>query len=127
MEELYRQFACVCENCVTQKFEECFLPERNIVSLFLLPRFDKAKWHSFVANLKIPYLTQKTLRMILMRKCITRKQASLLVKMDDIAGVKTNGAHSYYLVKRSCQSYITEQIEKDSYSHTFPANHNGHY
>ena len=54
-------------------------------------------------------------------------EASLLVKMDDIAGVKTNGAHSYYLVKRSCQSYITEQIEKDSYSHTFPANHKGHY
>lgn len=75
MEELYhRQFACVCENCVMQKFEECFLPERNIVNFFLLPTFDKAKWHSFVANLKIPYLTQKTLRMILMMKCITRKQ-----------------------------------------------------
>ena len=43
MEELYhRQFACVCENCVMQKFEECFLPERNIVNLFLLPTFDKA-------------------------------------------------------------------------------------
>ena len=57
-------------------------------------------------------------------------EASLLIKTDDIAVIKTGDDFPYYLLKLTCEPYTTEANEKDDYNHTFPINHKvvkGHY
>ena len=114
-----------------QKFDECLYLKQASTTFSCCQNLIKAKWHSFIAKLENStsdpedsedYLDDEV--------CYHETEASLLLKKDNIAVIKTSHADSYYLLKLSCQPYITEQSEKNSYNHTFPAYHKvikGHY
>ena len=101
-----------------------FLLEGNINNLFLLPTSDKGKMAQFC---RLPeystYDSEDSEDDSDNEVCYPETEVSLLVEKDDIAVIKTSDAHSYYILKLSCQPYIIGQIEKDSYNHTFAGNH----
>ena len=51
------------------------------------------------------------------------KEASLLIKTDDIAVIKTGDDLPCYLLKLTCEPYTTEANETDDHNHRFPINH----
>ena len=52
----------------------CFYLKETSTTFSCCQHLIKARWHSFVAYLNIQHMTQKTLRMILIMKCVTLKQ-----------------------------------------------------
>ena len=104
--------AYICENCLMQKFDECFhLKETSTFSC--CQHLIKAKWHSFVAKPENSTSDSEDSEDDSDDKVYyPETEASLLVKKDDIAVIKTSDAHSYYLLKLSCQPYIMEQLRR---------------
>ena len=102
----------------------CFYLKEALTTFSCCQHLIQARWHSFVA---IPqystYDSEDSEDDSDNEVCFPETEVSLLVEKDDIAVIKISDAHSYYLLKLSCQPYIMGQIEKDSYNHTFAGNH----
>ena len=92
-----------------QKFDEYFYLKEISRTFPCGQHLIKAKWHSFVVKPDSEDSEDDSDDEVY----YPETEASLLVKKDDIAVIKTSDAHPYYLYKLSCQPYITEQIEKD--------------
>ena len=94
----HHQFACVCEKYLMQIFDECFYLKETSTTFSYCQHLIKAKWHSFVTKPENSTSDSEDSEDDSGDKLYyPETEASLLVKKDDIAVIKTSICLNYHV------------------------------